>query len=395
MTRWYVEKNGNQRGSLSAAELRTLVDSGQLQRMDLVRAEGQTKWHAAGRVRGLFAEKSGAPTPPPLPPQQRSASPSWLQYVYQHWTETKGTLMIPVIVGPFAWLAGSLLKPIIGWSNLAALAVVIGLLSLTTFAIYLVVRAVQYICGQWRVTEQTTCRLARLAHDTGALAFAVMLPLVLVEFFAPERGLLVATLPRLARLQGDLIGNRQPWSPFSQWFDKAFQPTQGQMVERQLSLPVENHERIVKQIHRAYMPVMFARKRKNELVIQEALTKFKQDVAKLNGQKVIWKAKVNRVEQKTVLVFAVDGDYAEPKSELQIEPFFLPRGVLTTDGMDGNELWAPVGYCSRIVIGDGCDEKTARALGRGQTIFIEGEISGFGDEHSLFLTNAAITSKVE
>jgi hypothetical protein len=143
------------------------------------------------------------------------------------------------------------------------------------------------------------------------------------------------------------------------------------------------------------MPVMFARKRKNELVIQEALTKFKQDVAKLNGQKVIWKAKVNRVEQKTVLVFAVDGDYAEPKSELQIEPFFLPRGVLTTDGMDGNELWAPVGYCSRIVIGDGCDEKTARALGRGQTIFIEGEISGFGDEHSLFLTNAAITSKVE
>lgn len=409
MTLWYMQKNGNQSGPLSAAELKQRVDSGQLLPRDLVRTEGQKKWQAAGRVPGLFPGKIAATTPPPLPALQRLSPPGWLRHVHQHWNETKGTLMIPVIVAPFIWLAGSLLKPIIGLSNLAALAAGIGLLSLATFLAYIIVRIVLYFYGHWMVTEQSTCRLARVAHDTGAIAFAVLLPLVLIECLAPERGVLVAAIPQLSRLQHDLIGDRQPLPPFSNWFGNALQtlrdgpaaaprtspsnPWQAD-VQNQQPPPQTDRDRIVREIASAYMPVLAAMKRENKLATLDALARFKQAIAKIEGQSVVWSAKVDRVERKTVLVVAEDKINAGTDSKFTIRAVFLPQGVATTDDINWllspTPLWVPAGKNSQLVIGEACDNNTARNLSKGQTVLIQGEISGYTDDHLLFITNSKI-----
>jgi hypothetical protein len=411
MTRWYMQRNGKPTGPLSAAELKQLVDSGQLQPKDLVRSESQRKWQAAGRVRGLFPGEIAVTTPPPLPAQQRLAPPGWLRYVHQHWNETKGTLMIPVIAAPFLLLAGSLLKPIIGLSNLAALAAAVGLLSLTTFVAYLAVRTGSYLYGHWIVTEHSTCRLARVAHDTGALAFAVLLPLVLIECPAPERGVLVTAIPKLSRLQHDLIDNRQPLPPFSKWFGnalnafegdpgptpRAFQSRHGQSkLQSQQPQPQGDRERIVLEIANAYAPVLAAMQRENELATLEAQARFKQDMAELVNQPVLWRANVARVERDTVLVVAEDKIYAEADSAFKIRAVFLPQGVATTDHINWAASrippWVPIGKNSQIVIGEGCDETTARNLSKGQTVLIQGEISGYNDDHCLFITNSRIVS---
>ena len=136
--------------------------------------------------------------------------------------------------------------------------------------------------------------------------------------------------------------------------------------------------------------------RENELATLEAQARFKQDMAELVNQPVLWRANVARVERDTVLVVAEDKIYAEADSAFKIRAVFLPQGVATTDHINWAASrippWVPIGKNSQIVIGEGCDETTARNLSKGQTVLIQGEISGYNDDHCLFITNSRIVS---
>lgn len=67
MSNWYVQRSGEQQGSMSPSALTQLVTANELLPTDLVRREGMTEWESAGRVRGLFDEDVATNTPPPLP----------------------------------------------------------------------------------------------------------------------------------------------------------------------------------------------------------------------------------------------------------------------------------------------------------------------------------------
>lgn len=61
---FYYVQNGNRLGPVSAAELKQLGATGQLQPTDLVWKEGMASWVPASSVKGLF----GSPEPSPRPP---------------------------------------------------------------------------------------------------------------------------------------------------------------------------------------------------------------------------------------------------------------------------------------------------------------------------------------
>jgi hypothetical protein len=74
MADWYYAKEGRQHGPISAAQLKQLAQSGELQPDDLVFGEGAKDWVAASTVRGLFSSggsgRSGASARASAEPQQ-------------------------------------------------------------------------------------------------------------------------------------------------------------------------------------------------------------------------------------------------------------------------------------------------------------------------------------
>jgi uncharacterized membrane protein YhaH (DUF805 family) len=65
---WHVAIDGEQRGPLTAEQIRTLASRGQLKPSDRVWKEGMTAWIAASSVRGLFPQQSALPQRPTGPP---------------------------------------------------------------------------------------------------------------------------------------------------------------------------------------------------------------------------------------------------------------------------------------------------------------------------------------
>ena len=72
---WYYAQNNNKYGPINSAQLKALVENGQLQKTDLVWKEGMDDWKPAGKVAGLFAAETVAPVaasspaPPAVDPQ--------------------------------------------------------------------------------------------------------------------------------------------------------------------------------------------------------------------------------------------------------------------------------------------------------------------------------------
>jgi hypothetical protein len=80
---WYYAQGNQQRGPVSAAELKLLADRGELSPDDLVWRAGMEDWIAARKVKGLFdspprsvAAPVPAPPPEPVPASQPQAVPS-------------------------------------------------------------------------------------------------------------------------------------------------------------------------------------------------------------------------------------------------------------------------------------------------------------------------------
>src|SRR5882724_3410067 len=63
---WYIMRDQQRRGPATAAQLKQLATSGQIQPATLVWKEGMREWKTAGSVRGLFAV--GPPPAPAAPP---------------------------------------------------------------------------------------------------------------------------------------------------------------------------------------------------------------------------------------------------------------------------------------------------------------------------------------
>ncbi len=78
-TEWYYSHGGQQHGPISEAEIRALIEQGQLQRGDLVWRAGMDNWHPAGEVPELFPAASVPPAAPPaagnVPPPMAPAVP--------------------------------------------------------------------------------------------------------------------------------------------------------------------------------------------------------------------------------------------------------------------------------------------------------------------------------
>jgi hypothetical protein len=82
---WYYAAGDEERGPITAAELKTLAQSGQLAAADLVWREGMEDWAPASDIRGLFsktaeppvAPPAGVEPPPPTVPVSRPAGARW------------------------------------------------------------------------------------------------------------------------------------------------------------------------------------------------------------------------------------------------------------------------------------------------------------------------------
>jgi hypothetical protein len=236
MKGWYVQRDGEQKGPISSSALKKLAKSGKLRQLDLVRKEDAMQWQSAGRIPELFPEGTAAETPPPLPQERQVAAPEFVSFIRRHWKQTKGSWFLPVLAGVCLVPMASLFKPVIGWSNLAVFTALLAILSLSLFVIYLIHRVVQHIQGKWEVTEKSQCRLARIAYQVGLLAFPILASLVAVEYFTPDRGLLVAAIPKLQVLQDQLIGDRKPLPALSDLFQDS-----GQSPE----IPEDNTEPLI------------------------------------------------------------------------------------------------------------------------------------------------------
>jgi hypothetical protein len=83
-SRYFVARDGRQRGPFHARRLKRLADTGRLRPTDLLWKRGMPTWMPAARLRNLFPEEApGAAAPPasapaPLPAQPPTASPPQL-----------------------------------------------------------------------------------------------------------------------------------------------------------------------------------------------------------------------------------------------------------------------------------------------------------------------------
>ena len=75
---WYYAQNNNKYGPINSAQLKSLVENGQLQKTDLVWKEGMDDWKPAGKIAGLFGQESAAPVAaaPSSPPAVGASSPA-------------------------------------------------------------------------------------------------------------------------------------------------------------------------------------------------------------------------------------------------------------------------------------------------------------------------------
>lgn len=65
---WHYAKNGQRVGPVTEADLKALIQSGQLSPSDMVWKQGMTQWTEARSIPGLISEaRTHAPSPPPLP----------------------------------------------------------------------------------------------------------------------------------------------------------------------------------------------------------------------------------------------------------------------------------------------------------------------------------------
>lgn len=76
-SQWHYTEKGQQRGPISAGELKAKADNGGLGPNDLVWKEGMAEWVPASKVKGLLGTpQAAAPSPPPLPPTEAVVKPT-------------------------------------------------------------------------------------------------------------------------------------------------------------------------------------------------------------------------------------------------------------------------------------------------------------------------------
>jgi hypothetical protein len=73
VAQWYYSRDNKQKlGPFSAAQLKEMAVSGELQPSDMVLRDGSRKWASASSIKGLFAKKASADRPAPPPPPRTS-----------------------------------------------------------------------------------------------------------------------------------------------------------------------------------------------------------------------------------------------------------------------------------------------------------------------------------
>ena len=209
MARWYYSKDGLETGPMPANFLKTLVVGGKLSPSDLVRSETSSEWQSAGRVKGLFAADVAVNTPPPLPPEATVIQLGMLTYLLNHWRETRGTILAPLLLGISPVLILSILKPLLTWENEVAFAILILILSGILFWLYLFSQIFEYIRGIRSVTPESWSRLSFWSHQLACFVVLMLLPFLTVEYFMNQRGIVVTMIPGIRVLQDDLFGDRQ------------------------------------------------------------------------------------------------------------------------------------------------------------------------------------------
>jgi hypothetical protein len=74
-SRWIVKRGDQERGPFTSPQLKSLADSGQLRRTDLVTKQGENRYVPAEKVKGLFAPKDST-LPKEAPPKPKAAAQS-------------------------------------------------------------------------------------------------------------------------------------------------------------------------------------------------------------------------------------------------------------------------------------------------------------------------------
>ncbi len=70
-SRWIVKRGEKERGPFTSPQLKSLANSGQLKRTDLVTKQGQNRYVAAEKVKGLFVASSSQPVPKTAPAKSK------------------------------------------------------------------------------------------------------------------------------------------------------------------------------------------------------------------------------------------------------------------------------------------------------------------------------------
>lgn len=206
---WHVSRNGKSHGPFTSDELRRKSVSGELVPTDLIRKENGKKWQMAGRTRGLFSPETVKQTPPPLPSEVQVVQPGILLYLLSHWRETRGNKWAPILLGVLPACVLSFLKPLLTWQNQALIAALIFMCSVCLFSMYLLIQCYKYTRGQRSVTSESYSRLSCWSHHLMSFVVLLLLPLLFVEYFINNRGLVATSIPVVQELQDELFGDNQ------------------------------------------------------------------------------------------------------------------------------------------------------------------------------------------
>jgi hypothetical protein len=322
---WYVSRNGKSHGPFTSDELRRKSVSGELVPTDLIRKENGKKWQIAGRTRGLFSPETVKQTPPPLPSEVQVVQPGMLLYLLSHWRETRGNKWAPILLGVLPACVLSFFKPLLTWQNQALIAVLIFTCSVCLLSIYLLIQCYKYTRGQRSVTSESYSRLSCWSHHLMSFVVLLLLPLLFVEYFINNRGLVATAIPVLQGLQDDVFGDTKLPSliaPLLEWqrelpsvnapaiVDRVDMDNAQQMVvadrpatEIHPRVPEVNGVQAVdifKEIAKQLENIGNARETGNAFLLEDVMKNAKNHLQRYEGQLIFFQSLVLVIDKKVV-----------------------------------------------------------------------------------------------
>ena len=213
---WYLKQGDESVGPFNSSELKRMGDAGEVQPSDLVQKGEEGQWVSASKVQGLFEQETSPSGPPPRKEflanefdfdsegrasdkgesenvenlEQISKTNSGFGfYLSQHFSKSRLPHIVGIILGFSLSIAASWMKPTIGSRGIWGLTLALSVLVVMLFSVFLGQHVFAYYSlGTRSIPIRAKNSFARIG-SIGFTCLLFLLPLAVLESFAPETGL--------------------------------------------------------------------------------------------------------------------------------------------------------------------------------------------------------------